>query len=66
MSDVTVSNLIQSAAQQNAVDFRTAFDALMLDKIASAVETKKQEIAQSYFDTEKQEVEPNEDTEAAA
>lgn len=66
MSDVTVSNLIQSAAQQNAVDFKSAFDSLIVDKITAAIEAKKQEIAQSYFDTKEQEAESNEDTETAA
>lgn len=66
MSDVTVNDLIHSAAQQNAVDFRSAFDAMMLDKVAAAVQAKKQEIAQTYFDQEKQEAESNEDTETTA
>lgn len=66
MTDVTVNNLVQSAAQQNAVDFRSAFDAMMLDKVAAAIDAKKHEIAQSYFEKEQQEAEPNEDTEATA
>ena len=66
MSDVTVHDLIKTAAQQNAVDFKAAFDSLVMDRVADAVQARKQEIAQSYFDQKEQEAQSDENTEATA
>lgn len=59
MSDITVSDLIAHAAEQQPEQFRSTFDQLMVDKIASAIDIKKQEVASRYFNSE----EPAEDTE---
>ena len=62
MSDV--NQLIQFAGQQKAVDFKNAFNDIVMDRIATALETKRQEVAQKYFDSNK--AETDEDTETTA
>lgn len=59
MSDITVSDLIAQAAEQQPEQFRTTFDELMMGKIAGALEVKKQEVASRYFNSGA----PEEDTE---
>ena len=80
MSDVqfTIADMVRSARGENPSEFQTAFDAIILDKIAAAVETKKADIAQNYFnadeteeeeessDTVTNEEDSNENTEATA
>ena len=44
-----VADLIQAAVDQKPLDFENAFGALMVDKLRTAVENKKQEIAQNMF-----------------
>lgn len=64
MSDVTADQLVQFAGQQKPVDFKTSFDNMMMDRIATALEAKRQELAQTYFDSKK--AETDEDTETTA
>ena len=51
MSDIeyTVGDLIKLSLDQKAADFENAFGSIMLDKIATAVDDRKLELAQSLF-----------------
>ncbi len=64
MSDVqfTIADMVRSARGENPSDFQSAFDAVILDKIAAAVETKKADIAQNYFNADETEEEESSDT----
>ena len=64
MSDVqfTIADMVRSARGENPSEFQTAFDAIILDKIAAAVETKKADIAQNYFNADETEEEESSDT----
>jgi hypothetical protein len=46
-----LNDLIKLSAEQKPLDFRQAFDDLILDKIQAAVDNKKLEIAQSMFNS---------------
>ena len=45
----TTDDLVVSAIQQKPVDFENIFGSLIVDRLHSAVETRKQEIAQTMF-----------------
>lgn len=64
MSDVqfTIADMVRSARGENPSEFQTAFDTIILDKIAAAVETKKADIAQNYFNADETEEEESSDT----
>jgi len=51
MSDTeyTVGDLIKLSLDQKAVDFENTFGSIILDKIATAVDDRKLELAQSLF-----------------
>lgn len=51
MSDkqFTIQDMIGSVNQESPSEFQNAFNDLILDKIAAAVDAKKQEVAQNYF-----------------
>jgi hypothetical protein len=44
-----VTDLIIHAAEQKPSEFESTFDSLLKDRLVSAVENRKQEIAQSMF-----------------
>ena len=46
-----VTDLIIHAAEQRPSEFESTFDSLIKDKLMSAVENRKQEIAQAMFST---------------
>lgn len=46
---VTVSDLVFSALEQKPMDFETAFNDLVVDRIRDAVEQKKIDIAQQMY-----------------
>lgn len=48
-NEVTVQDLISLSYEQKPIDFEQAFGALITDRLAQAVETKKVEVAQSMF-----------------
>jgi hypothetical protein len=54
-----VTDLVVSAIEQRPLDFETAFNDLVVDKLRDAVETKKVEIAQQMYGYEP-DVEPEE------
>lgn len=45
----SVQDLISTAFEQKPVDFENAFNSLIVDRLAAAVETKKIDVAQSMF-----------------
>jgi hypothetical protein len=47
-----ISDLITSATLQQPVEFQSAFDSLVLDRIKTAVENRKIEVAQSMYNNE--------------
>jgi hypothetical protein len=69
MNDVTLQDLISLSYEQKPVEFQNAFDTLIAGRIASAVDNRKMEIAQSLFndqpageDYESQELDQEEQT----
>lgn len=56
-----MSNFVQHALEKKAADFQSELEAVMADKIAAALEVKKQEIAASMFQEEKDEKEHDKD-----
>lgn len=45
----TVQDLLNYSYEQKPVEFQNAFNSLMLDRIATAVDNKKIEVAQQMF-----------------
>ena len=60
MDDVTVQDLISLSYEQKPIEFQNAFNSLMSDRIASAINDKKIEVAQSMYN-DHEEVEEIED-----
>jgi len=58
-----ISDLIVHSINQKPADFEAAFNDVIASRIASAVDVKKVEIAQSMFGTNQQEIEDLEDEE---
>lgn len=48
---VDMSDLIYYAAQQQPADFESAFRDIMVDKIATAIDNKKIEVAHAMFNS---------------
>lgn len=46
-----VSDLIIHAAEEKPLEFQNTMDSLLKDRLVSAVENRKQEIAQAMFNT---------------
>jgi hypothetical protein len=51
----TLNDLVKFSADQKPIDFRQAFDSLIVDKIQAAVDNKKLEIAQNMFNSASEE-----------
>jgi hypothetical protein len=74
MSDkeFTIADMISAAKGESPSEFQSAFDALVVDKVAAVVDAAKLEVAKNYFNTddeqsaEQQEVTTDENTEASA
>jgi hypothetical protein len=60
-NEVSVQDLISLSFDQKPVEFQQAFDSLMTDRIAKAIEDKKIEVAQSIYYNQ----DNNEDDDAA-
>jgi hypothetical protein len=60
-NEVSVQDLISLSFDQKPVEFQQAFDTLMNDRIAKAIEDKKLEVAQSIYYNQ----DNNEDDDAA-
>lgn len=60
----TTDDLVVSAIQQKPVDFENIFGSLIVDRLHAAVETRKQEIAQTMFDPADEESTEQDDVEA--
>ena len=57
MAEYATADLIGSVMEKDPEQFRAVFDDLMADKISAAIEIKRQDVAQKYFDTSDQETE---------
>ena len=44
-----VTDLISSALEQKPVDFQTAFNDILLDRVRNAIDIKKNEVSQKMF-----------------
>ena len=70
--DFTIADMISAAKGESPSEFQTAFDSLIVDRIAKQVDAARQEVAKNYFNTddeqsaETQEVTTDENTEASA
>lgn len=64
MSDkqFTIADIIGAVRDNSPSDFQTAFDALIVQKVADRVEAEKQVVAQEYLNTEDDSSEENEET----
>lgn len=63
MSEYTVSDMIGNVLDKNPDQFRTAFNDVIADKIAAAIELRKQEVAQNIFATSEEQEESEEGSE---
>ena len=63
MNEYDLTDLIVSAIEQKPNDFESAFNGLIVDRIRSAVEDKKIEIAQQMYGYEPEETEDNSEEE---
>lgn len=52
MADFTTDDMIGYAIEKKPEDFKAAFNDIMVDKIAAAIDAKKQEVASNYFNDE--------------
>ena len=48
-NEYTVSDLVSLSYEQKPIEFQNAFDSLIKDRIADAIDDKKLEIAQTAF-----------------
>lgn len=60
-----VSDLINFSSQQKPVDFEQAFNSIMNDRIATAIDQRKIEVAQYMFGDQETDTEEETDGEAA-
>lgn len=51
----TVNDLVMFSAEQKPLDFRQAFDDLIVSKLQAAIDNKKLEIAQTMFNSSPEE-----------
>ena len=56
----TIEDLIASAVGQRPGDFEEVFNTIMLDRVGAAIDTRKQEVAQSLL-TKEPEIEETND-----
>jgi hypothetical protein len=61
----TIADMIGAVNQESPSDFQTAFNSIVVDKIRDAINTKKIEIAQNYFNYEDESEEEHQDQEEA-
>lgn len=70
--EYTIKDIVQFAAQDNAVKTADAFDAVIMDRVVDAVQQRKVELAQRIFnnqttaEVENEEEEQDEDSETTA
>ena len=65
MTDVKVSDLIMHSIEQKPIDFKDTFDTLLKDRLVSAIDAKRQEVAKNLFNpvSDEDDVEEYEDQE---
>lgn len=61
--EARVADLIKFSSNQKPIDFEDAFKAVIQNKVASAIENKKNEIAQNMFGNPSDEVETDDEYE---
>jgi hypothetical protein len=61
--EARVADLIKFSSNQKPIDFEDAFKAVIQNKVAAAIENKKNEIAQNMFGNPSDEVETDDDIE---
>ena len=61
--EARVADLIKFSSNQKPIDFEDAFKAVLQDRVASAIEGKKQEIAMNMFGNRSDETEEDFETE---
>lgn len=54
MTDKTVVDLIGSVLEKQPDEFKSTFNDIMISKVADALEVKRQEVSQNYFDTDEE------------
>jgi hypothetical protein len=59
--EARVADLIKFSSNQKPIDFEDAFKAVIQNKVAAAIENKKNEIAQNMFGNPSDEVETDDD-----
>lgn len=62
MDKYEVQDMVINAVDQKPLEFRNAFNDVMLDKIRDAVALKKIEVAQRFFNTPEPVAEPEPET----
>jgi hypothetical protein len=65
VTDVKVSDLIMHSVEQKPIDFKDTFDTLLKDRLVSAIDAKRQEVAKNLFNpvSDEDDVEEYEDQE---
>lgn len=61
--EARVADLINFSSNQKPVDFQDAFKSIMQSRVAAAIETKKQEIAQAMFNDPSNDIETEDESE---
>lgn len=61
MTDVKISDLILHSVEQKPVDFNDTFNALLKDRLAAAVEVKREQVAKTLFNPVDNETEDDEE-----
>jgi hypothetical protein len=62
--ETRVADLINFSSNQKPVDFEDSFKAIMQSRVAAAIETKKQEIAQAMFNNPSNDIDIEDESEA--
>ena len=60
---VTVQDLISLSYEQKPIEFENAFNSLILDRVAKAVDDKKIEVAQFMFNPQEEDSEVEDESE---
>ena len=55
MDKYSIEDLITTAVSQKPADFASAFNDIIVDKLQSAIESRKEEIAQTMFNYQEKE-----------
>jgi hypothetical protein len=59
MTEYTTDDLVKFSLNQQPIEFENAFNSLMVDRLATAINDKKTEMAQTIFRDQEEEDEDN-------